>query len=63
MEEGIVWLLYLYQSLPHSLVEGVRLGIVEHQLHHVLKLISVCRHDVILAVLQSLKELGFDAIG
>ena len=63
MEEGIVWFLDLYQSFSHSLVKGVGLRVVEDQLHHVLKLISICWHHVVLALLQSLKELGLDAIG
>lgn len=63
MEEGIVWFLHLHQSFSHSLVEGVGLGVVEDQLHHVLKLISGCWHDVVLAFLQSLKKFSLDAIG
>ena len=63
MEEGIVRFLYLHESLSHSLMEGVGLGVVENQFHHLLKLVCICWHDVVLSLLQGLKEYGLDAIG
>ena len=62
MEEGIVWFLDLHQSFSHSLVKGIRLGVVENHLHHVLKFVRVCWHDIVLALLKGIKEFGLDAV-